>query len=357
MKLSRKIRISLVCAAPTSSNSHVFESSSPSKGKRRLVSVVAMLLAVAGVLMPSPARAGAPDSRQPDASTVARARAAFLKYMSSHRPMLHSAALPPLAASEGTTLAGSYNWSGFADAEAASTRVSSVSSQWVIPYVQCPGGNYQYEDVILAQWIGIDGWTNGTVEQLGSATQCFEGVTYYYVWYEMFPNGTVEEGTEACINNNVDCPRPGDLISASVTAAAAGNYTLSLTDLTNRQESFSVTASCAPSTCLDSSAEWIVERPAYELPFGFQIVPLADFFQTGFFNGKVTSGGKTTAIEGFQGGTVYDVLMVDDTDSFLLDCVGQRRFGPQLLLTSDPNACPTVSPFHGSFNVAWDSAF
>ena len=359
MKLFRSIRISLLRATRTQSNVRVSESSSPSSRNKRLASVVAMLLAIAvpGVLASGQVRAAAPDSSQPDASTVARAHAAFLKYMSSHRPMLRSAALPPRAASGGTTLAGSYNWSGFADAEAASTRVSSVSSRWVIPYVQCPGGNYRYEDVIIAQWIGIDGWANGTVEQLGSATQCFEGVTYYYVWYEMFPNGTVEEGTAACINNNVDCPQPGDLISASVTATSAGNYTLSLTDWTRPQESFTTTASCAPSTCLDASAEWIMERPAYELPFGFQIVPLGEFFQTGFFNGELTSGGKTTDIEGFQDGTVYDVLMVDDTDSYLLDCVGQRQFGPQLLLTTNPNSCPTVSPFDGSFNVTWDSSF
>jgi hypothetical protein len=358
MKPLSNIRISLFRTPHTSSNAHVFGSLNPSRGKRRLVGVGGMMLVIAvlGVLAPVQVRADAPNSAQHDASTVARARAAFLKYMSSHRPVLRSPALP-LAANEGTTLAGSYNWSGFADVEAASTRVSSVSSQWVFPYVQCPGGNYRYEDVITAQWIGIDGWTNGTVEQLGSATQCFEGVTYNYVWYEMYPNGTVEEGTAACINNNVDCPQPGDQISAWVTATPAGKYKLSLTDSTHPQESFSVTASCAPSTCLDSSAEWIVERPAYELSFGSQIVPLGDFFQTGFFNGGLTSGGKTTDIEGFQGGTVNDVLMVDDTDSYLLDCVGQRQPSPQLLLTTDANSCPTVSPSKGSFNVTWDSAF
>jgi hypothetical protein len=50
-------------------------------------------------------------------------------------------------------------------------------------------------------------------------------------------------------------------------------------------------------------------------------------------------------------------MMADDTDSYWLDCVGQTRFGPQLLLTTNPNACPTVSPSSGSFNVTWDSAF
>lgn len=346
-----RIRISFVRATHTSSNAHVFRSSGPFKRMGRLAGVLAVLvgIAVAGVV---------PSSAPQNASAVARARAAFLKYMSSHRPALRSTALPPqAAASEGATLTGSYNWSGFADAEAASTRVSSVSGQWVIPYVQCPGGAYHNQDAFLAQWVGIDGWSNGTVEQLGSATQCFEGVTYYYVWFEMFPAGTVEEGTLACINDNVDCPQPGDHISASVTATSAGDYTLSLNDWDNPQESFSITASCAPTTCLDSSAEWIVERPAFDLPFGFQILPLADFFQTGFSNGRLTSGGKTTDIEGFEDGTVNDVLMVDDSASYLLDCVGQRGRPGELLLLSDANACPVVSPRHGSFNATWDSSF
>jgi Peptidase A4 family len=361
MTPSSNIRISLFRATHTSSNAHVFASPSPSRAKRRLVGVVAvmLLIAVPGVLAHGQVDAGAPDSAQPNASTVARARAAFLKYMSSHRPRVHSVA-PPLAASEGSTSAPATNWAGFADVEGGSNTISSVSGQWVIPYVQCPSGNYRYQDAFIAQWVGIDGFDDETVEQLGSATQCFEGVTYYYVWYEMFPAGTVEAGTVACINNNVNCPQPGDHITASVTVTPAGatkNYTLALTDFTRPQESFLVKASCAASTCLDSSAEWIVERPAFELPFGFQILPLVNFFQTGFSDGKLTSGGRTTHIERFQDGTVYDVPMNDDSASYWLGCPGQKGFGPQLLLTSDPNACPTVSPSHGSFNVTWDAAF
>jgi Peptidase A4 family len=232
----------------------------------------------------------------------------------------------------------------------------------VIPAVQCPGGPYQYSDVFDAQWVGIDGAINGTVEQLGTATQCYEGVEYYYVWYEMYPNGTVEEGPQVCINYNVDCPQPGDRIAASVTATPAGNYTLSLIDFTHPAQSFTATASCPPSTCLDSSGEWIMERPATEAGFGIVILPLGDFFQTGIINGTLTSGGKTTDIEGFKDGAVYDFNMIDDTASYWLDCVGQQSFGwgggsPKLLLISNPNSCPTVSPIHGSFNVTWDSSF
>lgn len=361
MKLFSNIRISQFRATHTSSSSHVFGSPSPSKGKRRLMGVVAVMLGIAvfGMLMPSPAYAAAPDSTHPDASTVARARAAFLKYMSSRRPNVRSAARP-MAPSGGVTSTPSVNWSGYADAETGSKTVSSVSGNWEIPAVQCLSGPYKYQDAFIAQWVGIDGFNDGTVEQLGSATQCFEGVTYYYVWYEMFPAGTVEEGTLECINENVDCPQPGDHITASVTVTpgdATNNYTLSLTDSTNPQESFSVTSSCTAATCLDASAEWIVERPAFDLSFGFQILPLVDYSRTGFERGSVTSGGTTTAIEAFKDGSVNDMPMSDDSDSYWLDCVGQTTAGPQLLQTSNPSACPIVAPSHGTFNVVWDSSF
>lgn len=358
MKPLPQTSVPLLRPTHPSPNAHVSESSNSSKENKRLLGVFTALLglAVAVVLLPSAARAGEPAPKRPDASTVARARGAFLKTMSSHRPMVRSG-VKPLVGIGNTSSATSVNWSGFADLEAGANTVSSVSGQWVIPKVECPNGLYKNQDAFIAQWVGIDGATNGTVEQLGSATQCFEGVTYYYVWYEMFPAGTVVEGTVACINENVDCPQPGDQISASVTVTAGGNYTLSLTDATRPQESFSVTASCDPSICLDQSAEWIVERPAFGLPFGFQILPLSDFFKTGFANGAVTSGGKTTKIEGFQDGPVLDVAMLDDSDSYFLDCIGQRGAPGQLLQGADPNACPTVTPSKGSFSVTWDGSF
>ena len=360
MKPFRQLRISLLRATHACSNAQIFKSSSPYEVNKRLAGVFTALLgiAVAGVLVPGPARAGTPSSKQPDASTVARARAAFLKTMSAHRPMVRSG-LAPLAAAGNTSSVLSYNWSGYADLEGGANTVSSVSANWVIPKVECPNGLYRNQDAFVAQWIGIDGFISGTVEQLGSATQCFDGVTYYYVWYEMFPAGTVVEGTSACINSNVDCPQPGDKITASITVTPAGgtnNYTLSLTDVTRPQESFSVAASCDPATCVDSSAEWIVERPAFELPFGFQILPLSDFFQTSFVNGTVTSGGKATKIEGFQDGPVLDVAMIDDSASYFLDCVGQKG-APRLLQIGDPNACPTATPSKGGFNVTWDTSF
>lgn len=353
----RPIRIPLLRDTHTSSNVHDFQSSRSSKENKRLAGIFTALLgiAVAGLLMPSSARAGEPAAKQPDAATVARARAAFLKTMSSHRPMVRSG-MKPLAANGNTTSAASVNWSGFADLEGGANTISSVSGSWQIPKVECPNGLYRNQDAFIAQWVGIDGAANGTVEQLGSATQCFEGVTYYYVWYEMFPAGTVEEGTVACINNNVDCPQPGDKITASVTVTAGGNYTLSLTDATRPQESFSVSASCDPSVCLDQSAEWIVERPAFGLPFGFQIVPLADYFQTSFTNGTVTSGGSATKIEGFQDGPVLDIAMLDDTDSYLLDCIGQKG-APGQMLQATETSCPTFTPTKGSFNVTWDASY
>jgi hypothetical protein len=237
-----------------------------------------------------------------------------------------------------------------------------VSGDWTMPGVHCLPYPYQNQDAFLSNWVGIDGFNNQTVEQLGTATQCFEDVTYYYVWYEMYPAGTVEEGTAACINDNVDCPRPGDQVSASVSVTSAGsgenNYTLSLTDYTTPDESFSVTQQCAVTTCVDSSAEWIVERPALLPSFGIvQLTPLADYNRTGFSQGTVVSAGVPSSIEGFSGG-VYDISMIDDTSSYYLDCPEQAAPPGTLLSTSSSTACPTLPPFHGdSFTATWDSSY
>jgi Peptidase A4 family len=313
------------------------------------------------------------SGRAPSASVVAQARAKFIKVMSAHAPAVGRGGwISPGAEHRGATKGAngsvtsiqSLNWSGYADSESGSNTVTLASGSWTVPGVQCPTPPYQNQDAFVANWVGIDGYSTPTVEQLGSAAQCFMGVKYYYVWYEMYPSNTVEEGTTACINDNVDCPQPGDQVSASVTVTPAGsgenNYKLTLVDHTNPQESFSTTQQCAAATCADASAEWIVERPAAvpPPPAPTQILPLAYFGKTFFSSGKVVSGGKFSSIRGFRDGPVYAISMIDDTASYYLACPGQPSPPGTLLPVIQANACPAVSPYPGgAFNVSWDSSF
>jgi Peptidase A4 family len=337
-----------------------------------LIALPLMLLFLA--VQSSPSGVGA-SGKAPGASAVAQARASFIKTMSAHAPAVGGSRgwISPGAQGKGAvkgavngsvTGSQSINWSGYADAESGTKTVSQVSGSWTIPGTRCLPAPYENQDAFLANWVGIDGYTDQTVEQLGSAVQCFEGVEYYYVWYEMYPAGTVEEGTTACINDNVDCPEPGDQISASVSVTAAGsgenNYKLTLVDHTRPDESFSVTQQCAAATCLDASAEWIVERPAAAPPppAPVQVLPLADFTRTAFSSGSVASGGRATSVQGFKDGPVYDISMIDDTGSYYLACVGQPSPPGSLLSITQANACPTVPPSPiGGFRESWDSSF
>ncbi len=345
--------------------------------KRLLVGSLTALLGASALLAVSLAATPAASlgSRvEHNPAVVAQARAAFKKYLSSHPTAITAGGFTaggkttklPGAAKPVHGTATSYptlNWSGYADASATSTAddFTNVSGRWTIPAVTCPSGDYSTTGAYISNWVGIDGFSDSTVEQLGTGAQCYEGQLYYYVWYEMFPAGTVEEGTTACINYNVNCPQPGDQISASVTVTPGtdgnNNYALSLTDYTRPQESFSVTATCAATTCVDSSAEWIVERPAYEPIAGlFQFVPLVYYGRTGFESGSLVANGRRSSVGGFPG-AVYSIPMVDDSVSYYLDCPGQVGPPDQVLLFTAAN-CPAVQPArNGRFSVTFDSAF
>jgi hypothetical protein len=344
--------------------------------KRLFATTAAVLIAAPLALLVAQSGAGgvSASGTAPSASVVAAARANFIKVKSAHAPAVgaggwvspgaeHRGGIPS-AANGSVTGNQSINWSGYADAETGSNTVSQVSGSWTIPAVSCLPAPYENQDAFLANWVGIDGFSDQTVEQLGSAAQCYEGVKYYYVWYELYPANTVEEGTTACINDNVDCPQPGDQVSASVTVTPGGsgenNYKLTLVDHTRPQESFSTVQQCAVTTCEDASAEWIVERPATlpPPPAPVQILPLADFTRTFFTSGTVVSGGRFSSIQGFKDGPTYDISMIDDTDSYYLACVGQPSAPGSLLTLGQANACPTVSPFYnGGFEESWDSSF
>jgi hypothetical protein len=195
-----------------------------------------------------------------------------------------------------TGMTSSFNWAGYADVSTAHGHFTRVSGAWTVPSVVCTA-----EDRITSDWVGLDGFSSPTVEQDGTVSQCFEGRALYYTWYEMYPAGTIAVGTTVAA---------GDKIKASVSRSGSA-YTLALTDSTRGANSFTKHATCATTTCLDTSAEWIAERPAYSIG----IVPEAQFATVPFSAASETAAGRTSTISGYSG-TSWDMTAIDATSSY-----------------------------------------
>jgi hypothetical protein len=153
--------------------------------------------------------------------------------------------------------ADSTNWSGYV-LTGANGAYNEVSAEWGVPGVDCPGGD-QYE----ASWVGLDGYNSGTVEQIGTSSDCDGTTPVYNAWYEMYPAAPVYFSTPGPV---------AGLMFGWVTFSGTDTYTLTLQAI-NEDWTESVTVN---ESGLDrSSAEVITEAPSS----GGVILPLADFPQ------------------------------------------------------------------------------
>ena len=194
----------------------------------------------------------------------------------------HNDAPVMLARPSGNSSAtSSYNWSGYADTFKKGA-VTAVSGTWTVPSVTCTA-----EDTITSEWVGIDGYADKTVEQDGTIGWCYQDVPVYFTWYEMYPAGTVEVGNALL---------PGDQITASVSRSAT-TYTLSLVDATTSGNGFTDTGTCSAKKCLNSSAEWIAERPEFTTT---GLAPLAEFSPWNVTDATVTASGTPGTISSFN---------------------------------------------------------
>ena len=242
----------------------------------------------------------------PSARFLSEARTALVKYLRHSHPQAMLVHTRPAHAVKNVTASSSFNWSGYADTATKHQTFTKVSGAWTTPSVTCNA-----EDQITSDWVGLDGFNSNTVEQLGTISWCFQGAPTYFTWYEMFPKGTVEVGTAL---------KPGDKISASVTRTGT-SYALKLTDATTAGNNISVTKTCALATCVDTSAEWIYERPS----FSIGIVPQAHYNAFKITAGSVTANGHTTTIGAGPG--VNSVTMIDATQAYNLNTVSALTGG------------------------------
>jgi len=163
----------------------------------------------------------------------------------------------------------STNWSGYA---VTGSRFTSVSASWTEPSVSCSGTAYS------SFWVGLDGDTSNTVEQTGTDADCSGSTAQYYAWYEMYPKFPVNlKGTV----------RPGDHLSASVTANGNGSFTLTISDST---QGWTNTSTQRLKRATLASAEVIAEAPSSS----GGVLPLANF-GTVSFSGATANGALLTS--------------------------------------------------------------
>ena len=155
---------------------------------------------------------------------------------------------------DGTTTSG--NWSGYA---VTGTGFTAAKGSWIVPKVTC---NSEAQYAVF--WVGIDGYSSGTVEQTGTQTVCSGGKPQYTAWYEFCC-------TEPIITITTMTVEPGDKMSAAVFySSSTDKFTVEITDERSGQ-TFSKSAKV--SGAARSSAEWIAEAPSS----GSFVLPLADF--------------------------------------------------------------------------------
>jgi len=169
------------------------------------------------------------------------------------------------------------NWAGYVAATdlllPLKHSVTDVQGTWRVPSVASSGTL----DTSSAIWVGIDGDTDNTVEQIGTEQDWFAGAPVYYAWFEMYPARAFQILTFT--------PQPGDQISAEVQFVPKNKFILTITNLT-QNIGFSIIKNRSAKR---TSAEWIVEAPFFR-----HILPLADF-------GTVTFSACSATITGVVG--------------------------------------------------------
>lgn len=245
----------------------------------RLTRPLAVCAAVACTVALGAVTAASAGTHPGNAAAAAKAARAALRGMTANLPVTDQAVPGTRRRAGGLTKVGYYNWGGYADDNSGGNTYRKVSGGWTEPAITCASKELQ----VAVFWVGIDGFSNSTVEQDGTIAECYLGKAYHYSWWEMYPTNFIQvTGTTV---------KPGDHIAGSV-AVSGTTYTLKLTDSTTSGNNVSKTQTCT--SCANASAEWIAETPSQARGY----TPLPDFKTWTVSSASVTSG-TPGSISGF----------------------------------------------------------
>lgn len=221
-----------------------------------------------------------------------------------------------------TTDTYSENWSGYIAGtnlqgeSSANGTVEYAAGCWTVPTLT-PTASGTY----CAIWVGIDGFADDTVEQLGTSHNWIDGKQQNYAWFEMYPGNSYQiSGFPVNI---------GDEISVRIGYKGDNTFKMVMFNHTQGVSTVVPTSYTVSSSALRSTAEWIVEAP-----YSNKILPLSDF-------GMVTFNYCSAIIDGMNG---------------LISGPGWVNDNISMVSTTAYKAQPSALMKDGScFQVAWKS--
>ena len=241
-----------------------------------------------------------------------------------------------VARSDGSSWS-STNWSGYA-VTGSTGSVTSASASWAVPAVTKISGASESTTYYSAFWVGIDGFSSNTVEQIGTMSQITGTTAKYYAWFEFYPSPMYQ------ISMSI---KPGDAMSASVLYSGTSRgffgrqssaFTVTIKDVTTGR---SYTTTGTVSNAARSSAEYVAEAPSSNRG----VLPLANF-------GTANYGADSTSVTGTCYATVNGV-------NGAFGSFGSAVQQITMVTSADVvKALPSATPSTDgtSFSVTWENA-
>jgi hypothetical protein len=243
----------------------------------------------------------------------------------------------------------STNWSGYA-VTGPKKSVSDAAGSWIVPAANCTGTSEGATSGYASFWVGIDGWSSNTVEQIGTDSDCVSpqgtgNVPTYYAWFEFYPKpayyiGNPGNGFSGYV------VQPGDVMSAEVRSLAGNLFTVTISDTRSGVEQWTFTTNSFVGGAQKSSAEWIAETPCCQnngafLPLtNFGAAYYGDWFTNVANTSFATVRGQTGPIGSF-GNSVQEVTLVSE---------GASGGSPKGTLMAQPSL---LTGGGSSFSVNW----
>ncbi|MFZ0665033.1 MAG: G1 family glutamic endopeptidase [Acidimicrobiales bacterium] len=197
----------------------------------------------------------------------------------------------------GATQVESTNWSGYAQSTSTKGTFSAVVDTWTVPTVTTMSG-----DQYASDWVGIGGFSEGTLVQAGTSEWNAGGTAKYNAWTEILPASEVVISGLAI--------SPGNKIKTVVKETSANTWLMEVYNLTTGK-------SGGKTVSYDSSGESVEsihERPE----INGELATLAKTTNVTFNPGKYsTSGAGKPTWEPLLGtaphsSTLYQIFMVNN---------------------------------------------